>query len=122
MQAWLSLTPAGNEQTNSKIYGGKLPEIPVEWSHLPVFLGEIGIAGEGGENLTPLTFGEIGAWANLMRVVLSPFEAECLRLMSKCYTGIANNPKSECPVETVEVRQKISETNAAAWLSLGTEK
>ena len=119
MKAWLSITPKGSEQTNGQRYNGELPDVPFEYGHIPVFLNEIGTVGRGFEGLVPLTFTEIKAWGDAMRINLTSFEFSAIHSMSIEYASIANNRESECPVNSQETRNKINEVNASAWSSLG---
>jgi len=109
-----------SERTNEQIYGGDLPEVPFEYGHLPQFLTDIGTVAHGYEGrLVPLTFTEIKAWADLMKINLSVIESSALHKMSASFVEVANNPKSPCPVESDEMRQKINTKNANTWMAIG---
>jgi len=122
MQAWLSITPKDSERTNEQIYGGELPDVPFEYGHITQFITDIGTAMHGFDGLVPLTFTEIKAWSDSMKINLTEFESSALRNMSVSYVSVFNNPKSECPIESGTIKDNINQVNASTWASFGTRK
>ena len=53
--------------------------------YLVRYLSEIGFCGSNGMGASPLQFQEIAAWAALMGLELTPFEARAIREMSVAY-------------------------------------
>ena len=120
MVAWLGITPKDSEITNYKLYGGELPSVRFEYGHMPSFLAEAGYALHGFDKLIPLTYSEITAWSQAMKINLSEFEFTALRAMSMAYVSVANNRESECPINSDVVRDSVNQVNASSWAALGT--
>lgn len=114
-RAWFELSPDGKGTTNGELYGEFYPELPGEFAYLPDFLEEAGTVGTGINGLTRLSYSELESWSRLMKMPLSLFEVRCLRAMSAAYCAIANNPKSECPIDSDVIRERIDDANAATW-------
>ena len=119
MQAWQNLIPEKGHARNGEVFSTPLPDLPEGWEHMPHLLHQIGTAGAGFSGLIPLSWTDIASWIQLMQAELTSFEIKAIRAMSAAYTNIANDPKSDCPVErTEEEMQSANEKNVSAWIAL----
>lgn len=119
MQAWLDMTPEGSKQTNEQVYAGEVPEVELNFSHLPTWLDELGRARTGGFGPVPLDYVEIESWARLAGVRLTHFESVALQKMSTVACGILADKDSKCPMaEEEDVQKSINDTNAQSWIAL----
>lgn len=73
-----------------------MPPVPPLW-YLVEWLFEVGPVSSVGMGPTPLTWGELAAWASLVSAELGPLEARSLRRLSKEYvTMLLEAEKPEC--------------------------
>ena len=103
MLGWLHATPEKRQETRYRDYVNRNksePPMPgVECGeHLIDYLQEVGPAYHGGMGLSPVPFFEIDAWSRMTCTLLTPWEAQALRMLSTEYVGSMNDAKKpNCP-------------------------
>lgn len=65
------------------------PDLPAPIAYVLEWFDEVGPCLSSGMGPVPLTFAEIGAWADLRRIALAPWEAQALRLLSEVFCEVS---------------------------------
>lgn len=105
---------------------GREPALPdVEAPHLLGYLHEIGPALPGMNGPAAITQGEIRAWQENTRIVLSPWEARTIRTASRAYVSelnLATDPKRPAPyAPQEEAPQLVAMSMRAALRAMAEE-
>lgn len=91
-RAWLACTPEKENQSRYEKYSSidsPLAELPpVDYAaYLIDYLMEVGPVMSGAMGPTPITFGEIHAWASVTGTIINAWDARMLRYLSRCYVN-----------------------------------